>query len=72
MRGARALVALKRAEAFGRVSGVEPPLAALEREDFDGRLAFRLESAAPDDGVGGRSARGGRRRVASPSAPWPT
>jgi two-component system chemotaxis sensor kinase CheA len=49
MRGARAVVALKRAEFFGRVSTVEPPLAALERDDFDGRLAFRLESAAPDD-----------------------
>ena len=51
MRGARALVALKRAESFGRVSALEPPLAALEREDFDGRLAFRLESAAPDAAV---------------------
>ena len=49
MRGARAVVVLKRAEAFGRVSGVEPSLASLEREDFDGRLTFRLESAAPDD-----------------------
>lgn len=51
MRGARALVALKRAEAFGRVSAVEPPLAALERDDFDGRLAFRLESAASDERI---------------------
>ncbi|MGH7518908.1 MAG: chemotaxis protein CheW [Gemmatimonadales bacterium] len=51
MRGARALVALKRAEAFGRVSAVAPPLAALERDDFDGRLGFRLESAAPDDAI---------------------
>ncbi|MGH7631454.1 MAG: chemotaxis protein CheA [Gemmatimonadales bacterium] len=51
MRGPRALVALKRAESFGRVSAVEPSLAALERDDFDGRLAFRLESAAPDDAI---------------------
>jgi two-component system chemotaxis sensor kinase CheA len=28
---------------------VHPPLAALERDDFDGRLAFRLETAMPDD-----------------------
>ncbi len=51
MRGGRAMVALKRAESFGRVSTVEPPLAALERDDFDGRLVFRLESAAPDDAI---------------------
>src|SRR5512134_222906 len=48
MRGARALVALKRAEAFGLISATEPSLAALEREDFDGRLAFSLEAAATD------------------------
>ena len=48
MRGARALVALKRAEAFGPISATEPSLAALEREDFDGRLAFSLEAAATD------------------------
>jgi two-component system chemotaxis sensor kinase CheA len=48
MRGARALVALKRAEAFGRISATEPSLAALEREDFDGRLAFSLEAVATD------------------------
>jgi two-component system chemotaxis sensor kinase CheA len=49
MRGARAMVVLKRAEAFGRVGGIEPSLATLEREDFDGRLTFRLESAAADE-----------------------
>jgi two-component system chemotaxis sensor kinase CheA len=51
MRGARALVAVKRAEALGRVSAAEPPIAALEREEFDGRLAFTLEAGAPDDAV---------------------
>jgi two-component system chemotaxis sensor kinase CheA len=51
MRGARALVGVKRAEAFGRVTALEPPLAALEREEFDGRLTFSLEAGAPDDVV---------------------
>jgi two-component system chemotaxis sensor kinase CheA len=51
MRGARALLALKRAETLGRVSGVVPPPTALEREDFDGQLSFRLESAAADEAI---------------------
>ncbi len=44
MRGARAALVLRRAESLGQVSGVRPPLADLERDDFDGRLAFRLQS----------------------------
>lgn len=46
MRGARALLALRKAEALGAVSGVQPAAAELERDDFDGTLRFRLESAA--------------------------
>jgi two-component system chemotaxis sensor kinase CheA len=49
MRGARALVVIKRAEAFGLVSAVMPAITALEREEFDGRLSFRLDSAAADE-----------------------
>ena len=48
MRGARAALILKRAEAFGEVSGVRPPLAQLEKDEFDGRFAFRLQTRAPD------------------------
>ena len=51
MRGARALVVIKRAEAFGQVSAVMPAVTALEREDFAGRLSFRLDSAAADEVV---------------------
>ncbi|HEX6617818.1 MAG TPA: chemotaxis protein CheA [Gemmatimonadales bacterium] len=51
MRGARAVLAVRRAEVLGRVSGVRPPLVRLEREEFDGRLVFRLESSATDDEV---------------------
>src|SRR2546427_12970275 len=34
-----------------RSHAVSPPPAAFEAEDFDGRLAFRLESAAPADQI---------------------
>jgi two-component system chemotaxis sensor kinase CheA len=44
MRGARALLALRRAESLGRVSAVRPAPSAFEHEEFDGRLSFRLES----------------------------
>jgi two-component system chemotaxis sensor kinase CheA len=48
MRGARAVLAVRRAEALGLVTAVRPPLVQLEREEFDGRLAFRIESPATD------------------------
>ena len=49
MRGARAILAVRRAEVLGLVTSVRPPLAQLEREEFDGRLAFRIESRATDE-----------------------
>jgi two-component system, chemotaxis family, sensor kinase CheA len=49
MRGARGVLAVRRAEALGIVSAVRPPLLRLEREEFDGRLAFRIESRATDE-----------------------
>ncbi|HKT58942.1 MAG TPA: chemotaxis protein CheA, partial [Gemmatimonadales bacterium] len=49
MRGARAVLAVRRAEALGVVTAVRPPLVQLEREEFDGRLAFRVDSAATDE-----------------------
>ena len=48
MRGARAALVLRRAESIGAVSGVRPPLSELEREDFDGRLSFRLQTKISD------------------------
>jgi two-component system chemotaxis sensor kinase CheA len=47
LKGGRALIVLRKAQALGAVHGVAPPPAAFESEDFDGRLAFRLESSAP-------------------------
>jgi two-component system, chemotaxis family, sensor kinase CheA len=49
MRGARAVLAVRRAEALGLVTQVRPPLVQLEREEFDGRLAFRIESPAGEE-----------------------
>ena len=51
MRGARAILAIRRAEVLGVVSAVRPSLIQLEREEFDGRLAFRIESRATDEAV---------------------
>jgi len=46
LKGVRALLALKKAEALGAVTQVTPPPAALESDDFDGRFAFRLDTSA--------------------------
>jgi two-component system, chemotaxis family, sensor kinase CheA len=48
MRGARAVLVLRRAETLGVVSGVQPPTAQLERDDFDGKLFFRLQTRVAD------------------------
>ncbi len=50
LKGGRALLVLKKAQALGAVHNVTPPAAAFEAEDFDGRFSFRLESpAAPEE-----------------------
>jgi len=46
IKGGRAVLALKRAQALGAVQGVTPPQAAFESDDFDGRFSFRLASSA--------------------------
>jgi two-component system, chemotaxis family, sensor kinase CheA len=48
MRGARAALVLQRAERLGAVSGLRPPTAQLELDEFDGRFFFRLQTKAPD------------------------
>jgi two-component system chemotaxis sensor kinase CheA len=48
MRGARATLVVRRAEALGRVTAVRPPLAHFDRDGFDGRFSFRLLSRATD------------------------
>jgi two-component system chemotaxis sensor kinase CheA len=46
LRGGRAMLALRRAEALGAVSEVRPGVAAFERDDFDGRFSFRIAGSA--------------------------
>ncbi len=48
MRGARAALVLRCAEGLGTVSGLRPPVAQLERDEFDGRFFFRLQTRLPD------------------------
>lgn len=48
MRGARAALVLQRVAALGTVSQVLPSAQALARDGFDGRFAFRLDSARAD------------------------
>jgi len=51
MRGARAALVLRRAESLGAVSGVRPPAAEFERDDFDGRFSFRLQSRSAESEI---------------------
>jgi two-component system, chemotaxis family, sensor kinase CheA len=46
IKGARALLVLRKAESLGAVSAVAPAPAAFESESYDGRLAFRLDAPA--------------------------
>jgi two-component system chemotaxis sensor kinase CheA len=46
LKGARAMLVLRRARALGTVHGVEPAPAAIESEAFDGHFVFRLETEA--------------------------
>ncbi len=42
--GARAHLALRRAEQLGKISGVMPPATAFDVQGFDGRFTFRLDA----------------------------
>jgi two-component system, chemotaxis family, sensor kinase CheA len=46
IKGARALLALKKAQAVGPVHAVTPPESAFESDDFEGRFSFRIGGAA--------------------------
>jgi two-component system chemotaxis sensor kinase CheA len=51
MRGARAALVVRRAESLGTVTALRPALVQLERDDFDGRLWFALETTAGDEEI---------------------
>ncbi|HEV8265648.1 MAG TPA: chemotaxis protein CheA [Gemmatimonadales bacterium] len=46
LKGGRAMLIVRKAQSLGGVHGIAPPPAAFEAEDFDGRLAFRLDTSA--------------------------
>jgi two-component system chemotaxis sensor kinase CheA len=48
MRGARAALVLRRAEGLGSVSALRPVASQLERDEFDGRFSFRLQTRHSD------------------------
>jgi two-component system chemotaxis sensor kinase CheA len=48
MRGARAALVVRRAETLGAVSGIQPPMTQIERDEFDGKLFFRLLTRLSD------------------------
>lgn len=48
MRGARAALVIRRAETLGAVSGLQPPMTQIERDEFDGKLFFRLLTRLSD------------------------
>src|SRR5437588_145915 len=52
LKGGRATLVLKRAQALGAVHGVTPPVTAFEADEFDGRFSFRLDAAAAADQIG--------------------
>ncbi|TLY52205.1 MAG: chemotaxis protein CheA [Gemmatimonadetes bacterium] len=47
LKGGRALLVLKKAQALGPVRNVTPSETAFESDDFDGRFSFRIETTAP-------------------------
>jgi two-component system, chemotaxis family, sensor kinase CheA len=51
MRGARAALVLRRAERLGALSALRPPISQLERDEFDGRFSFRLQTGLSDEEV---------------------
>lgn len=53
LKGARALLILRRLEVLGSVHSLKPAPVALEREEFDGRFAFRIETEGDDATLAG-------------------
>ena len=49
--GARALLALRRAEQLGKVTGVMPPATAFDVQGFDGRFTFRLDAPSTESQI---------------------
>jgi two-component system chemotaxis sensor kinase CheA len=46
LKGGRAMLVIRKVRTLGTVHRIQPPPAAFESDDFDGRFAFELETAA--------------------------
>jgi len=46
LKGGRAMLVLRKAQSLGTVQQVQPPPTAFESDDFDGHVAFELQSSA--------------------------
>jgi len=46
LKGGRAMLIIRKAQQLGGVHRIQPPPAAFEADDFDGRFAFELDTAA--------------------------
>ena len=46
IKGGRATLIIRKAQKLGRVDRIQPPAAAFEADDFDGRFTFELDTAA--------------------------
>ena len=46
IKGGRATLIIRKAQKLGRVDRIQPPSAAFEADDFDGRFTFELDTAA--------------------------
>src|SRR5947207_3405242 len=46
LKGGRAMLVVKKAERIGTIQRIQPPMAAFESDDFDGRLELELETTA--------------------------
>ena len=50
LKGGRAMLVIRKAQSLGKIHRVQPPPAAFESDDFDGRFVFELDTtAAPAD-----------------------
>jgi two-component system chemotaxis sensor kinase CheA len=51
LKGGRAMLVVKKAERLGTIQRLQPPLAAFESDDFDGRFELELDTAAAPEEV---------------------
>ncbi len=47
LKGGRAMLVIRKVQTLGTLHRVQPPVAAFESEDFDGRFVFELDTASP-------------------------